>query len=89
MERWTRSMPHREWWSKYLRDPSGTAFWHETYVRGGGFEAVYDYMPERVGMAAFAPVRPARGAMFSARSRVGRGGEQPAAVVNEEDLARM
>jgi hypothetical protein len=39
---------------------------------GGGIEAIYDDM-NPTGMARFAPTRPARGAMFSARRRAGRG----------------
>ena len=39
---------------------------------GGGMEAIYDDMNRPTGLARFAPVRPARGAMFSARRRAGR-----------------
>ena len=38
----------------------------------GGMEAIYDDMPKPVGMMAFAPVKPARGPMFSASGRAGR-----------------
>jgi hypothetical protein len=38
----------------------------------GGIEAVYDDIPKPIGMMAFAPLRPARGPMFSARQRAGR-----------------
>lgn len=31
LEAWSRSPPHREWWSKFLRDSGGTGFWHEAY----------------------------------------------------------
>ncbi len=75
MEAWARSEPHRLWWQRFLRDSEGTGFWHETYLRRGGFEAVYVDMPSAVGMARFAPVTPARGAMFTARKRAGVGGE--------------
>ena len=73
LERWARSAPHRDWWQKFLKDSGGTGFWHETYFMRGGVEAVYDDIPKPIGLAVFAPVRPARGPMFSARTRVGRG----------------
>jgi hypothetical protein len=86
LERWTRSEPHRLWWKQFLKDSGGTGFWHETYFIGGGFEAIYDDLNRATGMARFAPVRPARGAMFSARRRLGRG--EPTSegtVVGESD----
>ena len=73
LERWARSAPHRDWWQKFLKDSGGTGFWHETYFMRGGVEAVYDDIPKPIGLAVFAPVKPARGPMFSARKRVGRG----------------
>ena len=72
LERWTRSEPHRVWWRKFLRDSGGTGFWHETYFMGGGMEAIYDDLNAPTGLARFAPMEPARGAMFSARRRAGR-----------------
>jgi hypothetical protein len=87
LEKWTRSEPHRLWWQRFLRDSGGTGFWHETYLRRGGMEAVYADMYQRVGMARFAPVEPARGPMFSARARAGvAGAMQEPAVVPERDL---
>ncbi len=62
-------------------------FWHETYLRRGGVEAVYVDMEKRTGMAAFAPLEPARGAMFSARKRASV--SDPAAadsVVSESEV---
>jgi fumigallin biosynthesis monooxygenase-like protein len=85
LERWARSEPHRIWWQNFLRDSGGTGFWHETYFMRGGIEAIYDDMHSPIGMQKFAPTRPARGPMFSARTRVG-GGTAPAAVVSETDL---
>ena len=73
LEAWSRSEPHRMWWQKFLRDSGGTGFWHETYFRRGGIEAVYVDMSVRTGLAAFAPVEAAKGAMFSARKRAGPG----------------
>ena len=86
LEAWTRSEPHRLWWQQFLRDSGGTGFWHETYMRRGGFEAVYLDMKAPVGMMRFAPVNPAKGAMFSARRRAGLGGDaaSPGAVSEQE-----
>ena len=75
LERWSHSEPHKLWWQQYLRDSGGTGLWHETYFMGGGIEAIYDDMNRPTGIARFAPVRPARGAMFSARRRAGRSEE--------------
>jgi len=66
---WARSEPHRLWWRDFLRDSGGTAFWHETYLLRGGMEAVYDDIPQRRGFASFAPVHPARSAMFGSAAR--------------------
>jgi len=82
---WSRSEPHREWWKNFLRDSGGTGFWHETYLKQGGIEAIYDDIPAPIGMMKFAPTEVARGAMFGAAHRAGKtvGGE---AVVSETDL---
>jgi hypothetical protein len=87
LERWARSEPHRIWWQNFLRDSGGTGFWHETYFARGGIEAIYDDMPKPIGMMKFAPLKPARGPMFSARTRAGRdpaGTTQPG--LSEDDL---
>ena len=89
LERWARSLPHQEWWRNFLRDSGGTGFWHETYFMRGGMEAIYDDLPKLIGLASFAPVEPARGRMFGARSRAGREGAaatEPA--LSEGDLYR-
>lgn len=84
---WTRSDPHKEWWQRFLKDSGGTGFWHETYFRSGGIEAIYDDVPELLGLAAFAPVVPARGPIFGAAARGGRTyGATP--VVEEKQLYR-
>ena len=75
LEKWSRSEPHRLWWAKFLKDTGGTGFWHETYLRRGGFEAVYIDMSEHTGLGKFAPLTPARGSSFSARTRAGVAGE--------------
>ncbi len=75
LEAWSRSDPHVQWWRQFLRDSGGAGFWHETYMRRGGVEAVYIDMKSPVGMMRFAPTEPARGAMFSARNRARLPGE--------------
>ncbi|MFZ0520747.1 MAG: DUF4188 domain-containing protein [Candidatus Acidiferrales bacterium] len=87
LETWARSEPHRAWWKQFLRDSGGTGFWHETYFLRGGIEAIYDDIPEPLGLSAFAPTREARGGMFSARQRLGIAGEAAVAPpVPESDL---
>jgi hypothetical protein len=87
LERWTRSEPHRRWWTNFLRDSGGTGFWHETYFMRGGMESIYDDVPGAVGMMKFAPLQPARGSMFSARRRLRLAGEEAsAAPLTETDL---
>ena len=69
--KWTRSEPHREWWQRFLKDSGGTGFWHETYLRRGGMEAIYDDVVPKIGLMGFAPTMPARGPMFGAAARAG------------------
>lgn len=77
MEAWTRSEPHKQWWQNYLRSSGGTSFWHETYFMRGGMEAVYGDSFSPIGFKAFAPIKIAKGSMFSSRSRMGIPGETP------------
>ena len=86
LERWTRELPHQQWWKDFLRDSAGTGFWHETYFMRGGIEAVYDDMTKPVGMMAFVPLQKARGRMFSARGRLGLGDSALSPVIPESDL---
>jgi hypothetical protein len=87
LEIWARTNPHAQWWQELARDAGGTGFWHEAYFLQGGMEAVYLDLPVAVGFTAFAPVQPARGAMFSARRRAGVAGESRVpAPVSEADL---
>lgn len=53
--KWTRSEPHRIWWKNFLRNSGGTGFWHETYLRKGGMEAIYDDVEADIGFLHFAP----------------------------------
>ena len=82
---WTRSEPHRVWWKDFLANSRGTGFWHETYLRQGGMEAIYDDVAQPIGLMRFAPAVAARGAMFGASHRAARqpGGEP---VVSEQEL---
>ena len=86
LERWTRTLPHQQWWRDFLRDSRGTGFWHEAYLMRGGMEGVYADMEVPVGFMRFAPVQPARGALFSARERLRLRSDSPlASVVTEPD----
>lgn len=51
--KWTRSDPHRQWWQSFLKNSGGTGFWHETYFRRGGMEAIYDDVPKPIGFMTF------------------------------------
>jgi hypothetical protein len=68
-----------------LKDSSGTGFWHETYFRRGGIEAVYGDVPENIGLMAFAPVVSARGPMFGAAARAEKE-FRGSPVLSEEEL---
>jgi hypothetical protein len=87
LERWARDQPHSSWWKRLLNNPGGTGFWHETYFRRGGMEAIYlDLHDHPVGLGTFAPRCPARRSMFSARARLGLGGQVGVPAVAEEEL---
>ncbi len=86
LERWTRELPHQQWWKDFLRDSAGTGFWHETYFMRGGVEAIYDDVDKPIGLMSFAPLEKARGPMFSARNRLGLGEPKIGPVVSEEAL---
>jgi hypothetical protein len=86
LEKWVRTMPHQGWWMNFLKDPEGTGFWHETYMKRGGMEAIYDNLTGPVGFLKFAPHQQAIGPSFSARKRAGREGESPAAPVTEDQI---
>ncbi len=87
LETWARSLPHRKWWQDYIRDRGGTSVWNEVYLRKGGMESLYIDLAKPIGMAVFAPAQPMRGAMFSARQRLGLE-EEPKleAALTEEDI---
>src|SRR5512143_3332465 len=83
--KWTRSYPHRQWWQGFLKNSGGTGFWHETYMRRGGMEAIYDDVPKPLGFMKFAPLVAARGTMFGAAARGGVHHEA-APVLSESEL---
>lgn len=86
---WTRSDPHRAWWKSFLKNSGGTAFWHETYLKAGGMEAIYDDVEQPFGFLRFAPAVPARGPMFSASYRAAHKETHPGEpVISESDLYR-
>lgn len=83
--KWTRSEPHRVWWRNFLRDSGGTGFWHETYLKKGGMEAIYDDVAAEIGFLRFAPAHEARGPMFGSAQRMARANADEA-VVTERDF---
>ena len=85
LEMWARSEPHMDWWKQFIRDTGGTGFWHETYFMKGGMEAVYDDIVQDLGLLKFAPAVPARGRMFSARTRAKLDGD-PAKSAQEAPI---
>ncbi|GEP00720.1 DUF4188 domain-containing protein [Methylobacterium haplocladii] len=70
LEAFTRSEPHKGWWSSFAKDPAGSGFWHETYRRSGGMEAIYLGMPKPIGLGSFAAARAPVGPFMSARGRI-------------------
>lgn len=70
LEVFTRASPHMDWWKEFLRDTRGSGFWHETYDKRGGVEAIYINMPEREGLGRFATIREATGPFMSSRDRL-------------------
>ncbi len=67
----TRAPRHAAWWAKLGKDTKGGGFWHETYCRTGGMEAIYIDMP-RIGFARFAPPLDPVGPHLSTARRLGR-----------------
>jgi hypothetical protein len=85
LERWARSLPHKQWWQRFVRDTGGTGFWHETYLMRGGMEAIYDDVDRPLGLMQVAPLQPARGRSYAARGRAGLGGGTAVVVPVAED----
>jgi hypothetical protein len=75
LERFTKSEPHKTWWRDFLKDNGGAGFWHETYRKAGGMEAIYLDMPAPTGFGLFAPGRDPAGPFMTARGRLAAAGE--------------
>ena len=88
LERWARSLPHKEWWGRFLRDSAGTGIWHETYFLRGGIEAIYGDVPAPLGLLAFAPQHPRPGPCSPSPTSAGLGGNELAPVIPEAELER-
>ena len=58
----------------------------DAFFLRGGFEAIYDDVPEPLGLKSFAPVVPASGGMFSTRRRAGLKGESAPPVIPEDGV---
>ena len=69
LEAWSLTLPHKVWWSGYLRDRGGTSFWHETYFRRGGFESMYVDCRRSARADRVRPGRPAGGPDVLGRAR--------------------
>lgn len=70
LEAFTRSDPHKTWWTQFSKDPKGSGFWHEAYRKRGGMEAIYLGMPTPIGLASFAAARAPEGPFLSSRDRL-------------------
>jgi hypothetical protein len=62
---------HAEWWRTLGKDTRGGGFWHETYCKTGGIEAIYIDVPP-MGLGRFAPERDPVGPYLSSGQRLGR-----------------
>jgi hypothetical protein len=51
----THAPLHADWWASFGKDTQGGGFWHETYCRAGGMEAIYINMPP-LGLGRIAPL---------------------------------
>ncbi len=61
---------HAAWWAILGKDPKGGGFWHETYCRRGGIEAMYIDMPP-LGLGRFAPPLEPVGPYMTSAQRLG------------------
>jgi len=69
----------------FLKNSGGTGFWHETYFRRGGMEAIYDDIPEPIGFMRFAPVIRLAAGCSGRPARVGYS-HASTPVVSEQEL---
>ena len=72
LQAFTRAPQHAAWWASFGQDAEGGGFWHETYCRRGGMEAVYIDMPS-IGFGRFAPPRDPVGPFMTSAQRLNRG----------------
>ena len=70
LQTFTRAPQHAAWWAAFGRDAEGGGFWHETYCRRGGIEAMYIDMP-RIGLGRFAPPLDPVGPFMTSAQRLG------------------
>ena len=70
LEAFTRSEPHKAWWTNFSKDTRGAGFWHEAYRKTGGMEGLYINMPTPIGLATFAPPRQPVGSFMTSRERL-------------------
>ena len=54
LHEFTHARLHADWWKSFGRDTGGGGFWHETYCKSGGMEAIYINMPP-LGLGRIAP----------------------------------
>jgi hypothetical protein len=71
LQEFTRAPRHAAWWASFGKDAKGGGFWHETYCRTGGIEAMYIDMP-KIGLGRFAPVLDPVGPAMTSAQRLGR-----------------
>jgi hypothetical protein len=86
LERWTRELPHMDWWRDLIARPQGVSVWHETYCMRGGIESVYLGAKEHgfsTGLLSWAPNVDPSGTMFTARRRLRREGADARAAAGE------
>ena len=70
LQAFTTAPQHAAWWAGFGRDAQGGGFWHETYCRRGGMEAMYIGMPP-IGLARFAPALDPVGPFMTSAQRLG------------------
>jgi hypothetical protein len=62
---------HATWWASMGKDTKGGGFWHETYCKSGGIEALYIDMPP-LGLGRFAPELDPVGPFMTSAQRLAR-----------------
>ena len=70
LQTFTTAPRHAAWWAAFGRDAQGGGFWHETYCRRGGIEAMYVGM-EPIGLGRFAPPLDPVGPFMTSAQRLG------------------